>query len=65
MGGWPGGVKIKIKVHLSPAEAEIRVELGNMLLVIYLLKQFRIFIETQLESLVLYKSIKRMSSENP
>ena len=27
--GWAGGVKIKINDHLSPAEAEIRAELGK------------------------------------
>ena len=29
--GWAGGVKIKINDHLSPAEAEIRAGLGNMM----------------------------------
>ena len=27
--GWVAGVKVKIKDHLSPAEAEIRAELGK------------------------------------
>ena len=35
MGGWPGGMKIKIKVHLRPAEAEVGAELGKSIKFLY------------------------------
>ena len=31
LGGGMGGVKIKIKIHIRPAKAEVGAELGNMM----------------------------------
>ena len=43
MGGWGWG-KIEIKDHLSPAEAEIEAELGNIRLKIHIVSE--VFLES-------------------